>query len=102
MLSPPSRASIPFRIFANEVTGRKDWPILVDLLNFFEKKYDCAGVCAPALFYFSRSVELGKPKGSCIGNLKDELNESFTGLGTATFISGILLLVIFIAQYCLW
>jgi len=54
------------------------------------------------LFYLTRSVEDGKPTGSCIGNLKDELNREFAGLGAATLISGFLLLIIFMCQYCLW
>lgn len=102
LVSPPGGSSIPFQVFANEVTKLDQWPMLVDLVSFFEDRYDCAGVCSPALFYFSKSVELGKPGGSCIGNLKDELNEQFIGLGSATFISGILFLAIFVAQYFLW
>ena len=73
-----------------------------DLVTFFEDTYDCAGICEPALFYLSKSVEKGKPTGSCIGNLKDELNDEFAGLGGATLAAGIVLFGTWIMQYCLW
>ena len=69
---------------------------------FFENTYDCAGVCQPALFSLGKSVELGRPNASCIGSLKDELNSEFGGLGAATLISGVLLMLTFVFQYCLW
>jgi len=59
-------------------------------------------VCQPALFYFNQPISLGKPTHSCIGNLKDAITAEFGGLGAATLCSGILLLLIFIMQYCLW
>jgi len=34
--------------------------------------------------------------------LKDELNDEFGGLGAATLVSGILLMLTFVFQYCLW
>jgi len=55
------------------------------------------------LFYFSRSISsAGKPNKTCIGSLKDDMNNEFMGLGAMTLISGILLLFVFIFQYCLW
>ena len=74
----------------------------MDYLGFFEDNYNCAGVCRAAQFYFTRSIELGKPTGSCIGNLKEDLNSELAGLGYASLISGILLMFTFICQYCLW
>ena len=84
------------------MTAKPEWATVTDLVEFFESEYDCAGICKPALFYFSKSVELGPPTGSCVGNLKDEINSEFGGLGAATLCSGVLLLAIFIMQYCLW
>ena len=84
------------------MVGNEDYPRIVDYLGFFEENYSCAGVCRPAMFYFTRSIELGKPTGSCIGNLKEDLNSELAGLGYASLISGVLLMLTFICQYCLW
>ena len=100
--SPPAVASQEFKDFAAAITAKPAWATVTDLIEFFESKYSCAGVCKPALFYYSKSVEGGPPAGSCVGNLKDEINAEFGGLGAATLCSGVLLLAIFIMQYCLW
>jgi hypothetical protein len=99
---PRTALSTPFQIFAGELEGQEEWSTVKDFLGFFERSYSCAGVCNPAHFYLTKSVNDGKPTGSCVGNLKDAINESFGGLGAATLVSGFLLLAIFICQYCLW
>ena len=73
----------------------------VEYLHFFEEEYECSGICEEALFSFSRSVELGKPK-SCFQPIKDEVRDRMWWLGVSTAGSGILLLILFIFQYCLW
>ena len=78
------------------------YDLISAFVTFFEESYNCAGVCQTALFYFGRSVEVGKPTETCIGNLKDAITDEVAGLGIATLVAGILLLFIFICQYCLW
>jgi len=95
-------AATNFQRFAKELEAKDSWSTVKDLVIFFEDTYDCAGICQPAIFYFSKSIELGLPTGSCVGNLKDELNDEFGGLGAATLVSGILLMLTFVFQYCLW
>lgn len=102
LMRPPTAASDEFKTWAVELTKQPEWAAVADLVEFFEDNYHCSGVCKPALFYFSKSVELGLPTGSCVGNLKDAINSEFGGLGAATLCSGVLLLAIFIMQYCLW
>ena len=68
----------------------------------FEDEYDCAGICPPARFYFTRSIDSGKPSSGCVESIKDEVTNAFTGLGITTLIAGIFLFFVFIMQYCLW
>ena len=70
-------------------------------MKFFEDEYECSGICEEALFSFSRSIEEGKPK-SCFQSIKDEVKESMFYLGVSTLVSGTLLLMLFIFNYCLW
>lgn len=35
-------------------------------LNPFEESFGCAGFCTPALFYFSQSIEKGRPPNACL------------------------------------
>lgn len=74
----------------------------MEWVEFFEDEYTCAGICSPALFYWSKSIELGRPTEACVGSIKDDLTESFLGLAVATLVSGFLLFFIWIMQYCLW
>ena len=74
----------------------------MEWIEFFEEEYTCSGICTPALFYWSKSIDLGKPSKSCVNSIKDDLTDSFTGMAIATLFSGILLFFIWICQYCLW
>jgi len=85
----------------------KDWRESVgfsserDYMTFFENEYDCSGICEKALFSFSKSISNGKPK-SCFNSIKSEVRDSMWWLGVAAFGSGILLVVLWFCQYCLW
>lgn len=74
----------------------------MEWIEFFETEYTCAGICTPAVFYWSQPITLGKPTKSCVNSIKDDLTDSFTGLAATTLVSGILLFFIWIMQYCLW
>jgi len=71
-------------------------------IQFFEDEYDCAGICLPASFSFSKSIKNGRPTEGCIGAIKDDLNTAFLGLSVVTLLAGIFLFFVFIMQYCLW
>lgn len=92
----------PFMEFAKGLEGNKEWGIITDFVTWFEDHYTCAGICTPAIFYYSIDVSEGKPGGACLSELKLHINEEFAGLGAATLISGILLGLTWICQYCLW
>ena len=95
-------ATPQFYQFAKEFREQNDFDKIKDWIAFFENEFDCAGICKPALFSWTQSVNSGKPLSSCIGAVKDELKGSFMGLGICTLVSGILLFFIFLFQYCLW
>ena len=59
-------------------------------LEFFEDEYDCAGVCTPSLFSWSKSIELGRPTKSCIIGIKDGITKAFLGIGICALVAGIL------------
>lgn len=71
-------------------------------MTFFEDEYECAGICTTATYYWSRSIDLGKPTKDCVSSIKDDMSNAFLGLGACTLIAGIFLLFVFIMQYCLW
>ena len=85
-----------FAIFAKKFREQSDYETIMKWIEFFEDEYTCAGICSPALFYWSKSIEIGKPTKPCIMRIKDDLSASFTGLAIATLISGFLLFVIWI------
>jgi len=44
----------------------------------------------------------GKPTQACLIAIKDDLSKEFVALAVIALVSGALLLLIFICQYCLW
>jgi len=91
-----------FGTFATKFRDQEDFNVIMEWIEFFENEYTCAGICSPAMFYWGLSIETGKPISSCIKSIKDDLTDSFKGLGVATLVSGFLLFFIWIMQYCLW
>lgn len=91
-----------FYAFCKEFRGQDSYDGITKWVNFFETEYDCAGICSTAEFYWSRSIDEGKPTASCIDNIKSDLTNAFVGLGVTTLIAGIFLFFVFIMQYCLW
>lgn len=77
-----------------------DWAIKA--ITYFEGKYTCSGICNPGLFYYSLDVEAGPPTKSCLQFMKTEIGDRMTYLGVASLVIGILLLLVFLLQYCLW
>jgi len=85
-----------------DVPEGKDIETAISLLSFFERKYVCSGICTPALFYYSLSLEKGIPTDTCLSYLKEEIGDSLTYLGVASVVTGVVILLIFIFQYALW
>ena len=91
-----------FSIFAESFRDQDNFEDLSDWIRFFEEEYTCGGVCEKSLFYWQKSIDAGRPTDSCVGALKDDLGDNFLILALVTLASGVLLLIMFIYQYCLW
>lgn len=91
-----------FPIFAKKFREQDDFSTIMEWIEFFEEEYSCSGICEPVLFYWSKSIEIGRPTKSCVGSIKDDLTGSFTGMAGATLAGGIFLFLTWIMQYCLW
>ena len=95
-------ATTAFGQWASKLNSQSNFDEIMEWITFFEDEFDCAGVCTPAKFYWSKSVTLGAPTESCVESIKDELTTAFLGLGGACLVSGFILLCNFLLQYCLW
>lgn len=102
LTTPVATADSCFKSFAANVVANKNWGNISSMLTFFESTYSCSGVCTASQFAFSKPVSDGKPKQSCAAGLKSAMGEEFRGLAIIALISGCLLFIIFIFQYCLW
>ena len=91
-----------FKAFAAAFRSQSNFADVMEFIEFFEAEYQCAGICSPALFSWSVSVTQGKPTQTCLISIKDDISTVFMILGLVTFLSGVLLLCVFICQYCLW
>lgn len=72
------------------------------VIAFFEAKYTCSGVCTPGLFYFTLPLDKGIPSEGCLQFLKTEIGGRMTYLGITSLVIGILMMGVFVMQYCLW
>ena len=48
----------------------------VKVLEYFESKYQCSGICTPSLFYYSLNLDEGVPKTTCLSYVKTEIGDS--------------------------
>lgn len=100
--STTSGSSEYFKSFAKAFREQSNFSDVMEFIEFFEKEYSCAGICSKAMFSWSSSVTQGRPTQTCLISIKDDISTVFMVLGLVTFLSGVLLLCIFICQYCLW
>ena len=91
-----------FKAFAKAFRSQSNFAQVMEFIEFFESEYQCAGICSEALFSWSVSVNQGKPTQTCLISIKDDISTIFMVLGLVTFLSGVVLLCVFVCQYCLW
>lgn len=91
-----------FKAFAKAFRSQSNFSDVMEFIEFFEGEYQCAGICSSALFSWSVSVTQGRPTQTCLISIKDDISTVFMVLGLVTFLSGVVLLCVFICQYCLW
>ena len=66
------------------------------ILTYFESKYNCSGVCKPALFYWSLPLSYGVPSVNCLSYLKNEIGSNMRYIGVTGVVTGGLMFFIFI------
>ena len=95
-------ASIPFQVWATEFREQTNFFEISEWLALFENEFECAGYCAVADFYWQRPISEGKPKRACAEDITSDVTAAFKNLGLTALISGVLLFLMFVFQYCLW
>jgi len=61
------------------------------ILEFFEQKYACSGICNPALYYYSIPISKGAPTTPCLVFLRKEIGDSLIYLGVVSVLGGIIM-----------
>lgn len=74
----------------------------MEVIEFLEDQYDCAGLCRPELFFVTKSIDAGKPKIACGEPVAEEFGDALGGIGGAGIIASIMLFLSFLSSYCLW
>jgi len=74
----------------------------ISIISYFEAKYTCSGICTTSLFYTSLDLEKGVPSTTCLTYLKTEIGDSMQYLGVTAVVAGLIMFLIWIAQYALW
>lgn len=74
----------------------------IQIMTYFEEKYKCSGVCNPALWYYSLELSYGIPVNNCLIYLKQEIGSNLIYLGITSLVTGFVLFVVWMFQYCLW
>lgn len=87
---------------ANEEAGAQVDMSPFKLVGFFEGKYDCSGICTTPLFYVSKPLSAGIPTKECLMGIQEQIAGSTMYVGVVALIAGILMLLAWIMQYCLW
>jgi len=88
--------------FEGVPNGGDAFDMAIKAITYFEGKYTCSGICNEGLFYYSLPLSDGPPTKHCLTFMKDEIGNRMTYLGVAGIVIGVLMLLIFLVQYCLW
>lgn len=62
-------------------------------LIHIEKEFNCAGICQPPLFYYSKNVNNGPPKEACVVLMVNDIAPGLSKLGGVLTVSGVLILL---------
>lgn len=73
------------------------------LFAYLEPKYQCSGICNPSLFWYTLDLaENAVPTARCVLDIKQEVSGAFLPIGTACFVSGVIMSLIWLFQYAMW
>jgi hypothetical protein len=82
-----------YKSVKDSVDSKKPTPALSKFLNFIESEYNCAGICSPPLFYYSKSISNGPPKRGCINLMVKDIAPALSSLGQVLIVSGVLIIL---------
>lgn len=82
-----------YNAYAKLVESNAPTPGLSSFLNFIETEFDCAGICSPPLFYYSKNISNGPPKRGCIKLMVAEIAPALSSLGQVLIVSGVLIIL---------
>ena len=73
-----------------------------EFVQQIEDDFDCSGLCRPALFYMTRSIEQGKPKKTCMKVLTTVISEAASPFGNSCVIAAVAGLISWILHFGLY
>jgi len=64
-----------------------------EMITTMEERYECAGMCEPGLFYFSKSLDKGAARKDCLRASVEKMAEGTGPAGVVALLSGLALIV---------
>ena len=74
----------------------------MDLVEYFETKFTCSGVCEKSLFFFTLPMKEGPPTETCLTYMKEQIADNLTYMGMTVQLCSLVMLFTWCCQYCLW
>ena len=93
---------IVFYASAKYIREQRIYKETIEWIAFFEREYDCAGICKTSLFAWTRSIEEGRPHQNCAQGVNEGLKPWLIGLDIGCIGLGILFLVLLKFSIYLW
>lgn len=85
-----------------DMAGKEAYKRAQKFVEWFESQYKCSGLCKVGYFYYSLSLDEGRPTTTCMSFLKEAIGNNLTYLGIVSLLAGIFTFFSFLVQYCLW
>ena len=73
-----------------------------NLIQGFEQKFSCSGICDTQLFYYTRPMSKGPPESTCILHMKNQIANNLTYMGMSSTMCGLIMIFMWLCQYTLW
>ena len=86
----------------NEIFAKPETQQGLQFIEYFEKNYQCSGICETAMFYYTLNMEDGPPVETCNRYMKEFVSSNLTMVGIVTFLAGLVMLCLHCCQYNLW
>lgn len=70
-------------------------------VKYFEGTFTCSGICSSSMFYYTLPMSQGPPTTTCLTHMKTVIADNLTYYGITATVSGIILVLTFLANYLL-